>query len=251
MCTTQSVNMSGSEEDKVGSGENNFEMDENGHWSCKKCPKSFITRVVFKYHLSATHGLDLVTLLEQQQILSEDSDQHQAIHEKQCQKSNQSNEIKSTVDNQLNTHLHQCQECQKYFGRNDYLQYHINTVHKKLTPYKCQKCQRVLRGKIPLQTHINSVHEQIKHFKCNICKRGFGLNSTLQYHINAVHENKLPLKCDRCNKTFGRKSLLQSHINFVHEKLIAYQCQECNKCFERKSGFNTHVKRAHSKQMPI
>ena len=245
--------MSGTGEDQMGSGEKNFEMEENGHWNCKKCPKSFLSRFVFKYHLSSKHGLDLVAQLEEQQNLSQDSDQHQAIYEKKCQEGNQSNELKSTSENQLKLvvekTLHRCQECQKYFERNDHLQNHINLDHKKLTPYKCHKCQRVTRGKIDLRNHISAVHDKIKQFKCHICPGEFGLDSTLQYHINAIHEKKLPFKCHKCQRTFGRKSLLQSHINFVHEKLVVHQCQECNKCFEFKSVLNTHVQRAHSKPM--
>ena len=59
-------------EDTIRSGERNIELDEEEFLNCKKCPRSFYTKIGFENHLKMQHGSDLVSLLEQQLTLPQD-----------------------------------------------------------------------------------------------------------------------------------------------------------------------------------
>ena len=213
-------------------------------------PAKIYTNIGFENHLKTQHGSDLVSLLDQQQTLPQVSGTltMQTKNEKQgpqeCQESNKSYEHNSTTCKQANVKLihHQCQ---KYCRTNPKLQLHINTVHKKLTPYECHKCQRTFGQKSNLQNHINSVHEKIKPFKCHKCDWAFGCKASLQRHIRVVHEKIKPFQCQKCERAFGVNCNLQSHVKFFHEKLTAYQCQECKRTFTSKSAYQYHINHVH------
>ena len=82
-----------------------IELDEEGFLNCKKCPRSFYTKIGFENHLKIQHGSDLATLLEQ--TLPQDSERlaMQTRNEKQgpeqCQESNKPNVHNSTFHKQV------------------------------------------------------------------------------------------------------------------------------------------------------
>ena len=132
--------MTVSGEDTIISGERNIELDEEGFLNCKKCPRSFYTKIGFENHLKMQHESDLVSLLEQTQPQDSETLEMQSINEKrgpkQCQESNKLHEYNSTIHKQVDIKIthRQCNECQKYFLTNSQLQLHTIGVHKKLTP---------------------------------------------------------------------------------------------------------------------
>ena len=56
------------------------------------------------------------------------------------------------------------------FGRNDYLNQNVATVHEENKQLKCDICNTNFRQKGNLDQHVATVHEENKQFKCDICK---------------------------------------------------------------------------------
>ena len=61
------------------------------------------------------------------------------------------NQHKKEADTQPNEH--QQPQTKKAFSIKSNLQYHINIVHKKLTPFQCQECKKHFGHRGNLQRH--------------------------------------------------------------------------------------------------
>ena len=226
-------------------GETN--IDGTGYFNCKKCTRRFFTKAGFVIHIR-THGSDLVSLLEQQQTLPQDSVTVVTQTKTEKQRTQKNQEIKKSTENVFTIHkqtnvdikkvtTHQCEQCKKCFVNKYKLQYHINSVHLKLNPHKCQICQRGFREKDKLLNHVSFFHEKIILYKCHICQKGFGQKYGLQYHNNIVHE-KLHFKCKKCDLSFVNTYRLQCHVKTVHEKLT--YSPVCSEACVQKHNLKKH-----------
>ena len=79
--------------------------------NCKKCPKKFISKVVFEIHLKMKHGSVSLPLVIKQCSLAQDTKtlQNQKVNEKFRPQQKQKSKKKITP--------HQCLKCNKAFGR--------------------------------------------------------------------------------------------------------------------------------------
>ena len=121
------------------SGENN--IDCKGNFNCNKCARRFFTKTGFVIHLK-THESDLMSSLEQQQTLPQDSVTvvTQIKIEKQTPQKNQ--------------------EIKKSPGHIFTIVKRTNVDIKKITPHQCEHCKKCFVNKYKLQAHINSVHKK-------------------------------------------------------------------------------------------
>ena len=77
--------------------------------------------------------------------------------------------------NILGLRLHiKCAECSYSTWRRSHLERHIDTVHKKLKPYKCDICPFSTGRKGHLDRHVDNVHKKIKSFLCDKCSWSTG-----------------------------------------------------------------------------
>ena len=76
------------------------------------------------------------------------------------------------------------------FGRNDYLNQNVATVHEENKQFKCDICNTNFRQKGNLDQHVATVHEGKKPFKCEICDINFGRKYHLNRHAATAHKGK-------------------------------------------------------------
>ena len=196
--------------------------DKNDYLNCKVCSRRFFTKFGLKIHSSSHHKKDAETKVNQlQQSQQSQLEQSQISEHSLCNVSFESEkdlqlhiskehkkliphqwdasknsfwdkaDLKKEKQNDYKRSTTVCQECNKTFRQNRYLQTHISIVHRKLTPYPCEQCYRSFGQKIHLKTHINTVHRKLKLHQCQECKKSFGRKDHLQKHVKTLHQNLL------------------------------------------------------------
>jgi uncharacterized Zn-finger protein len=150
--------------------------------------------------------------------------------------------------------FHQCDHCDKAFGRNAYLQTHINAVHKKIKRFGCHMCDYSSYQKNDIDRHQavhldgkNASREYRKDFRCDHCDKAFKTKRTLVGHLKIVHKKVKEFQCDECDKAYDLRENLQSHINAIHKKMKRFFCDHCDKAFSRNAHLQTHIDEFHNK----
>ena len=229
--------------------------DKNGYLNCNLCTRIFFSSTGLEIHLKINREPKTVSELESK--IKEDRINVDEIVEHITllpdQQPNQSLDLKSEkissplwIKNQQCDNLtpQECPECQKSVI---YLKKHINTVHRKLRPYKCKNCEKTFAQISNFQVHINLVHKKLKPYKCHICEKSFGQKADTKKHENFVHQILAKQQCQECKKSFRDIKYLQGHIRSNHKQIRPYQCDKCSLSFWIKSSLNHHIKRVHGK----
>lgn len=140
-----------------------------------------------------------------------------------------------------------CDHCEKFYSSKSNLVVHINTIHKKIFPYKCEfeGCSKsypnLKRKNIHMRTHLN-----LRPFECEICKKKFNEKIILKNHMLS-HSETREFKCELCNKSYKTKYHLQEHVNVKHLKIKNFECEICGKKFGKKFILKVHFK-THCKE---
>ena len=98
-----------------------------------------------------------------------------------------------------------CKDCPRRFLTEISFENHSSNQHKKETK--------------PVICHINTVHKKLTPYQCLDCKKSFWRKSNLAKHTNTVHKKLTPLQCKSCNVSYGMKSHLTMHTNTFHKNL--------------------------------
>jgi len=171
----------------------------------------------------------------------------------------------------------QCDQCDKNFRRESYLQVHKKAVHSAINPYTCDQCQRSFTSSWGLKMHM-TVHSDDRPFQCKLCdkkfKRNYELNKHMAFHVpdrpyicnicgksfqvernlkthQYVHfKPDLPYECDHpeCDMRFHKISRMKEHYTIVHVGERNCICPVCNKTFKRQADVRTHVKNVHGEK---
>ena len=88
-----------------------------------------------------------------------------------------------------------CVLCEKSFLKKYLLEKHILSAHQKsdkkkiesIKEFHCDICQKKFSLREFLQSHINIVHKNMKLFKCEICEKEFSKKKNMQNHISTWH----------------------------------------------------------------
>ena len=85
----------------------------------------------------------------------------------------------------------QCDQCEKMFKSESYLERHqlATHTHDSERPHKCETCGRGFATKSSYDGHMN-MHLGLKPFICHICNKGFQNDSNRRAHIKKVHNQK-------------------------------------------------------------
>ena len=136
------------------------------------------------------------------------------------------------------TKLHQCNSCEKSFGKLDDLKAHMK-IHgknlvvlsdvqqfdekeikqgKKITEFKCEFCEKDFDQALKLNIHIGESHKNgnAEDHKCYLCGKGFSHSPGLTRHLEVTHEGKT-FNCKFCPSTFTRMYNLRMHTSKNHQ----------------------------------
>ena len=169
---------------------------------------------------------------------------------------------------------HQCEECEKRFKKEEQLEAHKKTVHKK---YECDECEKIFDFEGNLEKHRQAAHEDVElfchyfnndkdcpyeeecifvHEESEICKFGKSCERKMcmyrHENIDDESENEEEESSDEEASEKLKPSLekVQKSIDKVTALLAQvcpdFKCQQCD--FEAKNvnGLNMHVKAKHT-----
>ncbi|KAJ8675117.1 hypothetical protein QAD02_010903 [Eretmocerus hayati] len=195
---------------------------ENQIAPCTQCNKVFKKDKYLKVHMIAAHGELLVC-----QICGE--------------KFNSSNKLRkhiTSIHDELNE---PCTTCGKVFYSRQSLKVHM-AAHKrdtKLLP--CNQCDRSFRHESYLQKHIQSFHVENKGRKtyhCEECGYESVYKACFREHM-AKHTGEDQVTCDICSKKM-RKGYMKLHMR-IHSGERPEICEYCGKGFAARKYLKKHI----------
>lgn len=95
-----------------------------------------------------------------------------------------------------------------------------------------------------LNYHINTVHRKVKNFACKICDKRFSSGYSLKEHMHAKHSTSdNPLhSCDKCGHKTHYRSNFVKHIEMHNIGEKWQSCYFCLKKFYRFSRLVAHIR---------
>ncbi|XP_028249964.1 zinc finger protein 814-like [Parambassis ranga] len=206
--------------------------DEEGHFSCTDCEKTFR----FQSLLNA----------------------HQRIHTGEqpflCSQCGRRFSFKQSLERHKQTHKsgrsYKCLICREVFKSLEAQREHRST-HMENGEYLCSVCGRVFTWKSALVRHLKThgvEADKVEHsYKCPRCDVGFSCASYLNRHLQTHQEERIHT-CN-CGKSFTYRAALTAHQR-IHQKERPHTCTQCGKGFLYRGGLLSHMK-IHSEEKPF
>ena len=141
---------------------------------------------------------------------------------------------------------HQCNSCEKAFGRPEHLRRHIQCVHEGQKNYKCDFCEKAFARPDRLKRHIAVKHEGFNEdARCKLCGKSYSEKSTLKRHILAVHKDEVYPDNEVYDESYGND---ESDSYYQNEK-SKFSCNICAKEFSRPQHVKRHIEQVHGKDI--
>lgn len=200
-------------------------------YSCAKCTKNFITKILAAQHLLNVHKVEIKNL------------------EKYCF------ECYGEFDDYVNhVRFHSCnfscRFCGSKFLTKEKALSHENSKHAKETtedrPFKCEKdnCKLSFKNLNHLRSHHLAIHtQQQREFQCNQCDKKFGLRAHLTIHIRQ-HYASFPCNFSGCDRRFKKLNSLKNHFFKEHKVTEIYLCN-CGARFKMLNQLKNHNENEH------
>jgi KRAB domain-containing zinc finger protein len=107
--------------------------------------------------------------------------------------------------------------CKKSFIKEEFLNEHVELVHKKRgvkKPWKCDKTDKCIKKGIAFETETKLKYHFRRHgekiYKCDQCDKAFAIKDDLACH-SRTHTGEKPFSCAFCNQSFSSASAKKYH----------------------------------------
>lgn len=136
-----------------------------------------------------------------------------------------------------------CNNCDKFFSRQRYLNQHVNECKSKNIRFNCNKCHKTFAHRRNVTRHLKTCHgTSVVKFVCPTCGGKFTRRGDLRTHHFLIHTTKVDIaKISKINDTTS-KTKLSTRKN---KNLAKLQCSLCNTTLTGTSNFNRHMKNQH------
>ncbi|KAJ2943265.1 hypothetical protein O0L34_g12070 [Tuta absoluta] len=202
--------------------------DPNATYTCKDCPKIFVSKGSLKNHRTRSHSNKIrecsvcnATVLGWAQLKA-----HEATHDAP----------------------YNCEQCGKVFRHKHSLARHAEThMEEKEKTLRCETCGKTFailaRFKEHQRGHVRAERGPI--YQCTYCAKSFTQSYSLTIH-ERTHRGEKPYTCTICNTSYGTNSSLKRHLKVSHNSSKPYECSICGRCFSSERALNAHTVRLHS-----
>lgn len=140
-----------------------------------------------------------------------------------------------------------CEECQRPFAHQDYLNCHIRRKHTKVKPYSCTYCSKTFAFHHDMNLHM-TVHTGNKKHVCQICQASFTKAWSLKQHMHQHEITPPQLNCSICNFSTTSKLQYNKH-KAAHNNKITYICEECDIEFKMEDELKSHMEEVHHNEL--
>jgi hypothetical protein len=223
-------------------------------FNCKKCPKTFNSKIRLSSHRKIKHKdvrttSDLYARVWKRKSTLRLSGRIKQIFCEKCQivfkpRQSHSSHNRSVHQMDYTVLVPQQQDSDKVFNSSPGL----NILNKSFLPklqYHCKECPKAFQTKHSLGTHVHIEHLNTS-YDCKDCDKVFKTPAGLRRH-NLGH-GKCKHQCEKCPKAYRRRKILLQHIRTKHGN-IRLACQDCHKSFTSRSGLHNHKTTIHLKKL--
>lgn len=198
---------------------------EKKKFECKKCPKSFDTKLGLSRH-----------------------DLYCGATGQKCEKCGKIFKKEKPFKSHKCLDALYCKFCKKFFSASNKLELHIRNMHtetSKLDLSICDYCGKSFKYRTSLVRHVEE-HRSVATFQCPHCDKILKGNLSLKEHIRYIHDADL-IKCEICG-VVRKRHIMYSHIKYVHSNERNFNCPICDATFKTKEKMKRHVK-SHDKKI--
>ncbi|KAK1797360.1 hypothetical protein P4O66_008732 [Electrophorus voltai] len=165
-------------------------------FSCKLCPKRFLTQIGHKVHYRRLHGdyMHICKFCLMDFEMKQTKIQHERVHNKRGSP-------------------YSCPSCQKRFKKFHERNAHLKS-HGEQKVYLCSTCGMSFKRISKYERHVRT-HTGEKPYICQECERSFAQASHLKSHIR-IHTGEKPFMCEQCGECFNHNVSLKNHLLRQH-----------------------------------
>ncbi|XP_023808033.1 zinc finger protein 709 isoform X2 [Oryzias latipes] len=231
--------------------------DEEGHFNCPDCEKSFRFLSLLKAHRRVHTGEQPFSCSQCgwrfsfKQSLDRHEQTHKSGHKYTCLICGDLCKSAADLTEHQSGHMEDgeylCSECGQTFSWRSALVRHLRTHGMNADmvedPYKCPYCSLSFSCASYLKRHIQTHQEERVH-ACS-CGKSFTYRAALTAH-QRTHQKERPHTCTQCGKGFLYKGGLLSHMK-IHSEEMPFMCSFCGKSFKRERNMKKH-ERCHTRE---
>ncbi|XP_035375805.1 zinc finger protein 569-like isoform X2 [Electrophorus electricus] len=165
-------------------------------FSCKLCPKRFLTQIGHKVHYRRLHGdyMHICKFCLMDFEMKQTKIQHERVHNTRGSP-------------------YSCPSCQKRFKKFHERNAHLKS-HGEQKVYLCSTCGMSFKRISKYEQHVRT-HTGEKPYICQECERSFAQASHLKSHMR-IHTGEKPFMCEQCGKCFNHNVSLKNHLLRQH-----------------------------------
>uniref|UniRef100_A0A9J7YK68 Zinc finger protein 142 n=2 Tax=Cyprinus carpio TaxID=7962 RepID=A0A9J7YK68_CYPCA len=259
-------------------------IEDDGRYSCRKCPFSSVRKVTIDRHCAtcsgSTHKVDLAEMGEQfeqednpsdsehdQEEVGANDSERDSVEEERPQDPKPRfscpncpflcHQKRALASHQIKGCLKpgeiQCPQCSFVAKSETSLNHHIlgHKKEKKVTRGKisgnlqCNLCSFTCKQERCLTQHVAVKHEGVRPHQCRFCSFSTIRRYRLEAH-ESMHTGVGRHSCDLCGQTFGTTSRLCLHHQRIHDKQATHFCSLCDYRAYNLNDINRHSLSCHT-----
>ncbi len=255
--TVESRNKLAEEEEELVNEEISGYTEDDGRYTCRKCPFSSVRKVTLDRHCAtcsgSTHKIHLAETGEQfeQEDNPSDSD-----HDQDDDGANDSERDSGEEERPQDPKPRfSCPNCPFLCHQKRALTSHQIKGCLKPGEIQCPQCSFVAKSEKSLNHHILGHKKDKKvtrgkisgNLQCNLCSFTCKQERCLTQHVTVKHEGVRPHQCRICSFSTIRRYRLEAHES-MHTGVGRHSCELCGQTFGTTSRLRLHHQRIHDKQ---
>ncbi|KAL0184648.1 hypothetical protein M9458_020344, partial [Cirrhinus mrigala] len=245
------------EEEELVNDEISGYTEDDGRYTCRKCPFSSVRKVTIDRHCAtcsrSTHKVHVDKTEEQ---FGHEDNPSDSDHDQEEDGANDS-EGDSIEEERLQDPKPRfsCPNCPFFCHQKRALTSHQIKGCLKPGEIQCPQCSFVAKSEKSLNHHILGHKKDKKatkgkisgNLQCNLCSFTCKQERCLTQHIAVKHEGLRPHQCRFCSFSTIRRYRLEAHES-MHTGVGRHSCELCGQTFGTTSRLRLHHQRIHDKQ---